>query len=401
MTDDSSGPSSLPQLRVGSTSEAVAAISKLRRIAHEGKICVVTGSVGKSSSSALIHHVASGSRDFAKLRPSANYFDGVVGQLAQLDRTQSAVLEVSMAALPRASWILQPDVALLTSVAPAHLEKRRTLRTIAARKAQIFSGLKKGGTAIINRDIPFFDLVYDLAKCHAATTVTFGSHAKADVRLLNYNLSERLVRALIRDKYVEYELGMLGEHMAINSLGALAVLCAMGFDLREATSQLSSSVVPAGRGRLYKATIAGKTIEIIEDCYNASPASMHAGLKLLAEHATGGRRIAVLADMYELGPEGPNFHIALRSRLLSSGIDKVFLVGTLMGHLWPHVPENLRGGRVGAAHRLLPLLRNVIADGDIVMFKGSHGTGLRAVVESLLRSSGHCEDQLPGTRIQQ
>ena len=377
--------SSLPTLRVNSARRAVAALALRVRERYQGTICAVTGSVGKSSTCTLLHHAIIRQASCAPPQFGYNIFDGINTQIVNLSDERFAVLEVAVSALPRCSAILRPQLGVLTAVAPAHLEYTGTLLELAERKASIFAGLGPGGTAIINRRIPFYEHVSDIARQHAQNLVSYGDHPEAIVRLLDYNLEQQRVRASVHGEEIEYPLGMNGRHMAVNSLGALAALHAMGLNWRAAATEFGYVQEPRGRGRRSSVRIRGKRVLLIDDSYNANPASTSAALNLLAEltPSPGGRRIAVLADMLELGANGPRFHAELVKPIVNGRIDRLYVVGALMTYLWDVLPAHLRGRKVQSASELLPILQSEIADGDVILFKGSNAFNLFTVVRAL------------------
>ena len=386
LVDDSfSGSSSLPQLIVPSVREAVAAMAAVARRRYQGTIFAVTGSVGKSSTSTLLYHALNRLGPCAEPLLGYNVKDGLRGQTANLRDQKFAVMEVAHSALPDCGRILRPHVAVLTAIAPAHLARTGTLADLAERKASIFLGPETGGIAVLNGSIPFYERAREVARQRDLTIRTYGEHPEADVRLLDYRLGDRVVRANVLGEEIEYVLGMTGRHMAVNSLAVVAAFHAIGLDWREAVAEFGSVQPPKGRGQRYAVKLKGKSIVLIDDAYNANPASMAAALDLAAQltPAPGGRRIAVLADMLELGANAPRYHADLAEPIVKAGIDKVYVAGQLMINLWAALPKHLRGKKVDSVKALLPILQDEICDGDIVLFKGSHETKLFSVVSAL------------------
>ncbi len=377
-------PSPLPRLIVTSVSDAMAAIAVQARKGYRGTICAITGSVGKSSTCTLLHHALSRQHSCAARDFNRNVFDGICVQTGTLSDEQFAVLEIAVSALPRSSPIVRPHLAVLTAVAPAHLTYTGTLLEVAERKASLFTGLEPGGIAIINRQIPFFERVSEIARKHAQTLTTYGDHPEAEVKLLGYNLERQLVRASVHGGEIEYPLGMDGRHMALNSLAALAALHALGLDWRKLAFEFGYAQLPAGRGRHYQVRIGGRRIQLVDDSYNANPASMAAAIDLLAKltPSPGGKRIAVLGEMLELGSAAPGLHAELAEPIVKAGVDKVYAAGELMTHLWDALPGCLRGQKVETAEELLPILQSEITDGDVILFKGS-AANLSSITQAL------------------
>ena len=386
LVDDSfRQPSPLPTLRVRSVGLALETLAQQARKCYQGNVFAITGSVGKTSACRLLYHAVTRQGSCAAPQFGFNVFDGLNTQIVNLSDERFAVFEVAVSALPRCSGTLRPHVAVLTAVAPAHLSYTGTLSDLAERKAGIFTGLEPGGVAVINRAIPFFEKVSDIAGKHARNVVSYGDHPEAAVRLLDYSLELQRVQASVHGEEIEYPLGMNGRHMAVNSLGVLAALQAIGLDWQKAAAEFGYVQLPQGRGRHHSVRIGGRRILIIDDSYNANPASISAALNMLAELTLppGGRRIAIIGDMLELGSDGPQLHAELAKPILEAGIDRVYVVGPLMKNLWDVLPTHLRGTRVESAADLIPSLLDEIAEGDALLFKGSNAFNLFDVVKAL------------------
>jgi len=378
----------LPQLKVRSVYEAAAAIAPEIRERYSGTICAVTGSVGKSSTSTLLRHALRRFGSCADTRGHGNILRGIIRQTMRLRDEKFAVIEVSGPSnVAKSSCILRPHVAIVTGLAPAHLQTAGTMDELAARKAGIFAGLEPGGTAIVNRGTSHYETLSGFAKKHAQNFVSYGDHEEADVRLLHYDWERQLVRAHVHGEVIEYPLALLGRHMAVNSLAALAALHALGLDWRKGAFEFGYAETPRGRGDRHRLRIAEKSVLLIDDAYNANPASMVAGIELLAETQPrrGGKRIAVLGDMLELGDDEARFHAELAGPIVKAGIERVYATGLLMTHLWDALPAHLRGRKVETAEALIPVLQSEIGDGDVILFKGSHGSKLYKAVEDLRR----------------
>ena len=176
-----------------------------------------------------------------------------------------------------------------------------------------------------------------------------------------------------------------GRHMAVNSLAALAAVYGLGFEWRDAPSHFGRISLAPGRGRHHRATIAGKQILLIDDAYNANPVSMKAAIELLSqmEPASGGKRVAVLGDMLELGAEGARYHAELAQSIAEAGIDRVYVSGPLINHLWEQLPVHIRGRKGKSAKHLIRVLKRELGDGDVALFKGSNATNMFAVARAL------------------
>lgn len=380
----------MPLLRVESTPEALRALAIHLRAKAPGKIIAVTGSVGKTSSCRLLQHIL-GKVARATTNGQLNYAEGILCAAANLVDMDYLIVEASLQALGQdATKILRPHVALLTNISPVHAVSEVDLIELTSRKASLFEDLARGGIAVINRDIPYFELAREIAsKGTASQILTYGEHPESEIRLLAFDPVEQRVTAQVFDEKIDYKLGLNGRHMALNSLGVLAAAYAAGAEIETLLPHCSYARPVEGRGSLELLNICGNSILIIDDSYNASPASMRAAFSTLAatKPAGDGRRIAVLGDMLELGTQSATFHEELAKPLINCGVDKVHLVGEMMSRVGQKLPDRLRGTIAAKEHEVLAPLAREFRDGDVVLFKGSHGTGVYRLVHDLRRMS--------------
>ncbi len=380
----------MPLLRVESTADALRALAIHLRAEAAGKIIAVTGSVGKTSSCRLLQHLL-GKVARATTNGQLNYADGILCAAANLVDMDYLIVEASLQALGQdVTKILRPHVALLTNISPVHAIAEVDLFELTSRKASLFQDLASGGVAVINRDIPHFELAREIAsKGAAARILTYGEHPDSEFRLLAFDPVEQRVTAHVLDEKIDFKLGLQGRHMALNSLGVLAAAYAAGAKIETLLPHCSCARPVEGRGLLEPLNICGNSILVIDDSYNASPASMRAAFSTLAAtKPTGdGRRIAVLGDMLELGAQSAAFHEELAEPLIECGVDKVHLVGEMMSRLGQKLPERLRGTIASKEHEVFGPLARELRDGDVVLFKGSHGTGVYRLVHDLRRIS--------------
>jgi UDP-N-acetylmuramoyl-tripeptide--D-alanyl-D-alanine ligase len=377
-------PRGVPILRVDSQHEAVRRLARHLRSTTRTPILAVTGSVGKTSSCQLLSHLLS-SVGRVTTNGQFNYPDGIVCEMGNLAQVDYLVTEASLQGLGEATAILRPDVALLTQVSAAHMDESSGLLELTERKASLFSSLSPKGTAVINKDITYCDRALEIARGTVAQVLTFGEHPTADFRLVAYAAEEQRLKVRILGETAEYTLGMRGRHMAINSLGVLAAASAVGLEWKSLLPRFASMQSVAGRGALERLTVRGIHISMIDDAYNASPAAMQAAFATLAAtRPTGpGRRIAVLADMLELGDDSASYHRDLTKPLLDAHVEKAYLAGKLMRFLWQQLPPRVRTPLHGSASGVLyPLLRD-LREGDVVLLKGSHGTGMHEIASDL------------------
>ena len=394
-----------PHVRVTDTTEALERLAAAARARTSARIIGVTGSVGKTGvKEAIFAALDRSSRGRAhRSVKSYNNHVGVPLSLARMpERSRYGVFEMGMnhageiAALTRQ---VRPHVAVITTIAPAHIEMLGSEEAIADAKAEIFQGLEPGGTAVIPADSPHFARLRAAAEASGARIVAFGKSSEADVRLLDAVAAPdggSLVTVEMGDRRVCYTVGMAGEHWVINSLAVMAAVRAAGGDLGAAGLALGEMNGLAGRGARLQIPADGGTALLIDESYNANPASMQATLAQLGREQAR-RRIAVLGAMKELGSHGPAFHAGLADPIRSAGVDFAILVGEEMAALAEELgkPENSALGKaVSFAHcetveQAVDKLRAFgLEDGDAVLVKGSNSVGLAALVFAMSDADG-------------
>ena len=364
-----------------------------RRAELKAGIVAVTGSVGKTGTKDALRLVLS--RQGKTHAPVASYNNhwGVPLTLCRTPRDVAyGVYEIGMnhpgEILPLAK-LVRPQVAIITTIQPVHLAAFESLEGIAEEKAGVFWELEPGGTAIVNADIPQAELLERIAKAGpAGQVIRFGESPDADVRLISCALKSDVstVDALVMGQPVTYRLGSPGKHIVLNSLAVLAAVKALGADLALAALALGDLRPPAGRGAQQKLEGPGGTFTLIDESYNGNPASVRAAIENLGRIPTAGRgrRIAVLGDMLELGPTGPELHKGLGEAIVANRVDAVFACGPLMRGLYDSLPSTLRGAYAAQASGLEPLVLDAIRGGDVVMVKGSLGSRMGPIVKAVM-----------------
>jgi UDP-N-acetylmuramoyl-tripeptide--D-alanyl-D-alanine ligase len=384
----------LPLLVVPDVLDSLGQLARASRARFKGRVIAVTGSVGKTSTKEGLRCVLSAQGETHASVASFNNHWGVPLSLARCPAHVSyAVFEIGMnhaGEIEPLVKMVRPHVAVVTTVEPVHLEFFQSVEAIADAKAEIFLGVEPGGAAVLNLDNPQFARLRDAAQnAGIGHFVTFGEHAGADARLLDVSLhaASSAVHAKIFGHDVTYKLGMPGKHMAMNSLAVLAAATHAGADLARSALALSQMQPPAGRGVRARLGVGGGEALLIDESYNANPASMRAAISVLGKAPIGprGRRIAILGDMLELGPNGAELHAALAESLRVNAIDLVFCCGPLMRSLWEALPSNLRGGYAESSATLESEVAPSIRAGDALMIKGSLGSKMKLVVEALHR----------------
>jgi UDP-N-acetylmuramoyl-tripeptide--D-alanyl-D-alanine ligase len=386
-------PSDLPLLLVQDDPlRALERIGVAARARSHARIIAVTGSVGKTSTKEMLRVALSASAETHASAASFNNHWGVPLTLSRFPTTAGfGVFEIGMnhaGEITPLVGMVKPHIAIVTTIAASHLGHFKSLDEIADAKAEIFSGVVKGGHAVINQDSPYFDHLKRAAQAHGVTSIIgFGRHADADVRLEGLALRPDCccITAQIMGEKAIYKLGTPGEHMAMNSLAVLAAAKIAGADLARAALALSAAKPAKGRGGQLRLAADGGDILLLDESYNANPASVAAALALLSNLKAGknGRRVAVLGDMLELGEFGPDLHRNLSHDIERHGIDKVHAAGPLMKHLWDALPASRRGTYAAESVALIEPLTHDLHAGDCVMVKGSLGSRMGPVVEAL------------------
>jgi len=284
--------------------------------------------------------------------------------------------------------MVRPHLAIITTVEPVHLEFFSGIEAIADAKAEIFAGIEPGGAAVLNRDnSQFARLSKSAAAAGIKQIVSFGSDEKADARLIDVSLHPACsaVRAQILGQDITYKIAMPGRHMVMNSLAVLAAASMAGADLALSALALAQLKPASGRGVREVLALSEGTATLIDESYNANPASMAAAITVLGQADIGprGRRVAVLGDMLELGATGPGLHRGLAEAIKMNGIDSVFCCGPLMRNLWEALPSTKKGGYADNSAALEPQVVSAIGAGDAIMVKGSLGSRMKLIVTAL------------------
>jgi UDP-N-acetylmuramoyl-tripeptide--D-alanyl-D-alanine ligase len=383
-----------PLLIVDDVLESLRDLARAARTRTQAKVIAVTGSVGKTGTKEALRLALSPDGETHVSAASYNNHWGVPLSLARCPQAAKyAVLEIGMnhaGEIAPLAKLVRPHVAIVTAIEPVHLEYFGSLEKIADAKAEIFSGLEPGAAAVLNRDNGQYARLAAAAKAAGvARIVSFGEHADAEARLLRLSLQAdtSTVEARILGQDVTYKLGAPGRHLALNSLAVLASAVLVGADLALAALALGNFKPAAGRGARATLRVPGGSALLIDESYNANPASMAAAIALLGQADVGrhGRRIAVLGDMLELGPAGPELHRGLAAALAAAHVDLVFCSGPLMRSLWEALPSGRRGGYADTAAALEPAVLDAIRADDAVMVKGSLGSKMGPIVKALER----------------
>ncbi|HUD51935.1 UDP-N-acetylmuramoylalanyl-D-glutamyl-2,6-diaminopimelate--D-alanyl-D-alanine ligase [Parvibaculum sp.] len=382
-----------PLVIVPDALEGLNALGRTARRRAGAKVVAVTGSVGKTGTKEALRMVLSEQGPTHASAASYNNLWGVPLSLARMPAdTRFGIFEIGMnhsGEITPLSKLVEPFVALITTVEAVHMAYFNSVEEIADAKAEIFDGLQKGGVAILNRDNPHFARLEARAKAAGAgRIISFGEHSEADAHLEKVVLKETCscVSATICGTPITYKLGVPGRHIVQNSLAMLACVHALDADLALAALALAHLEAPKGRGERHRVDAPGRPFTVIDESYNANPASMRASIEALGQTEPGARarRIAVLGDMLELGPEAIALHREVAVPLARADIDLVFACGPHMRELYLALPEDRRGVYAETSDGLIAPLVDAIQMGDVVMVKGSNGSRMRPIVDALL-----------------
>jgi UDP-N-acetylmuramoyl-tripeptide--D-alanyl-D-alanine ligase len=369
-------------LTVGHTQRGLEDLARAARARSNAKILAVTGSAGKTTTKEILALACNALGRTHASAASYNNHWGVPLSLASLPRdAEYGIFEVGMnhfGELRNLVSFVKPHVALVTTIAPAHLEFFGNCESIADAKSEIFEGLLPGGAGLIPSDSAYADRLKARAKqAQVSRIVTFGAHGDAKLISFTPDGEGMRVKADILGVAVDCHVGAPGEHIAQNVVGALAAIALLEGNVLNAAAALKNFTALKGRGARFEAN----GISVIDESYNANPASMAAALALLG--ASSGRKIAVLGDMLEMGEGGIAHHAGLAAPIETNKVDLVFASGAQMKALWDALPASRRGGYAETSAVLLPMVTAVLKSGDTVLVKGSNGARMALIVEAL------------------
>ena len=371
-----------PLLTVADTQRGLEDLACAARARSSAKILGITGSAGKTTTKEILRLCCNALGRTHASAASYNNHWGVPLSLASLPRdSEYGVFEIGMnhaGEIRNLVSFVRPHVALITTIAPAHLEFFGSCEAIADAKSEIFEGLMPGGAALIPSHSPYAErLAARAAQSRVSRLVRFGSTGEA--RLLSFapDGEGMRVKADILGRTVDCLVGAPGEHIARNVVAALAAVALVDGDVLNAAAALKNFTALKGRGARFE--VSG--IQVIDESYNANPASMSAALALLS--AAPGRKLAVLGDMLEMGEGGPALHAALAEPIAAANTDLVFASGPQMKALWDALPAGRRGAYAENSTALAPKLTAALKRGDTVLVKGSLGSRMAVIVEAL------------------
>ena len=388
------GRMSMPMIVVPDVLAALEKAGIAARARSNARIVAVTGSAGKTTTKEMLRQALSASGAVHASDKSFNNHWGVPLTLARMPaECDFAVFEIGMnhpGEIRPLVKMVRPHIAVITLIAAAHLGHFKNLDEIAAAKAEIFEGLEPDGHALVNRDDGKWKVLEKHAQAAGVAHLWgFGEHARAQFKPLKYNdhLDGSKITARIGGHEVTARIGVPGRHIAQNALAVLAVAQLAGADVAKAAIALGGVVAERGRGRRHILSHKGGSFTLIDESYNANPASMKAALQLLAMAPVGegGRRIAVLGDMLELGSHSAKLHAGLADAIAAAKTDVVFLAGPEMKALAERLPPDFPAEYRAKTEELLPLVVQAVKPGDAVMIKSSNGIGFSRIVDALTK----------------
>jgi UDP-N-acetylmuramoyl-tripeptide--D-alanyl-D-alanine ligase len=381
-----------PLLLVEDTLTALEDLGRVSRLNCRGRVIAVTGSVGKTGTKEALRLCLNAQGRSYATQGNLNNHWGVPLSLARMPADSvSAVFELGMnhaGEIGPLSRMVKPDIAVITTVEAVHLEFFSGVEAIADAKAEIFQGMAPDGTVILPRDNPHFARLVAAARTQGIGTIlSFGSTEGADARLIDCSLhaSSSAVTADIRGDRIQFCISLPGRHHVLNALAVLLTVQAAGGDVISAARNLAQLQPIKGRGQRRRIALSRGSLTLIDESYNASPVSVAAAAAVLGQTdpGMGGRRIAVLGDMRELGPAGPALHAGLVEAFRRAGTEIVFCCGPLMRAMYDRLPAGLRGRWTEDSASLAPHVADAVRAGDVVMVKGSAGSRMGLVVDAL------------------
>jgi len=380
-----------PVFAVEDTLKGMGRLGRAARARSKAKIVAVTGSAGKTTVKEMLRAMLAACGQTHASAASYNNHWGVPLTLARLPAdARFGVFEIGMnhaGEIEPLARMARPHIALVTTIAPVHIEYLGSIEAIADAKAEIFLGLEPDGAAVINRDAPQFDRLMKAAVSRGARVLTFGRGTDCDGELLGIEAAGggSRVRARVSGHELAFDLGAPGAHMAENALGALIAAQALGAGLDACAAALGGFSPQKGRGERFLLPTPDGEATIIDESYNANPASMRAALKLLAAAKPGpkGRRIAVIGDMLELGEKAAAMHAELAADLSANNVDLLFGAGPLTRALFDAAPASMRAAWRERSSELADDVARTLRGGDIAMVKGSNASRMGPLVAAL------------------
>ncbi len=359
----------------------------IRNVLVDAKVIAITGSVGKTTTKDMLHTVLS---QYGVSHANEGNLNNNIGLpltiLKAPKNCQCLILEMGMnkaGEIKELSKISNPNIAVITNIGSAHVENFSSLFDVAQTKLEVLYGMKNNGTLILNRDNKYYDYLSSRAN---RNVISLGKDKNAEVCLLDIISNDDGLNFKIRlnnNQTINCNLRVQGEHFAYSLLAVAAVVQSLGLDLSKLPLALKNFSATKGRGNIHKVKYNGKYIHLIDDSYNASPASMKAAIKTLSTYSNQ-RKVALLGDMLELGDESIKFHTDLVKVITENNVDKVYTVGKFMLELHELLPDNMRGAHFNDSNQLKSNLADIIQNNDAILVKGSRGMKMDLIIQEFI-----------------
>ena len=396
-------PRGFPVIFVKNTEEALGKLAKAARSRSRAKVIAVTGSAGKTTTKDVLGALLAKAGETHTSKASFNNQWGVPLSVAQMPaETEYGVFEVGMNHSGEIASLIKtvrPDIAIITTVGAGHIGNFSSEEEIAAAKAEIFQGVKKGGTAIINRDNKHYDFIKSEAEKFELKIVTFGEHEETNIRLVSVSEENALnkIELNIQGQSQKLETALLGKHNAMNVAAIMAALSELGVNMNDAAEALKDVLPTEGRGRKVELTAPSGTgqITLVDESYNANPLSMRAALENVKDIKPSGEglKIAVLGEMRELGEHAEKLHAELSDIVTACNFDRIYLVGEATSHLFDALGEDSPSICAVELSDIKDEILNETNDGSFIFVKGSNGNNLKSLVDAYRQKHDDAQKQ--------
>lgn len=372
----------VPVLVVKNVRQSVIDLGLWARKHFSGRVIGITGSAGKTTTVAMMSGALSQVASVGQTLGSANLPIGVAWNMASLlSNDKYWVLELAIGDMANNSKLARPDIALITNIAPAHLEYHNDVKTIALKKSRIFSAMSPNSYAVICRDIEHYDLIVEQAKAYGLQVVSYGESVDADNQLVSYQQGDAKFR--IGQNVVNAQFKAQGRHIALNALAVLTVASIEGISLDVVIEKLAQFEAVEGRGNVSVRDFDGKQITVYDESYNANPLSMAAALNAFGDTAIAhDKKLLIIGDMLELGGDSEQYHRAVIEYIAHLPIQRVILVGDQMCKHASWLAEQKNSVYTAKdKNEALVHLKHIVQDGDYILFKASNGVGLHNLIK--------------------
>ncbi|MBQ9886230.1 MAG: UDP-N-acetylmuramoyl-tripeptide--D-alanyl-D-alanine ligase [Lachnospiraceae bacterium] len=376
-------------IKVDDTLKALQMLGVYCKSRFDIPVVAVTGSVGKTTTREMVAQALSAGYKVFKTSKNFNSDIGLPVTLSEIKSDDEiAVLELGISDFGEMEVLTdmaRPDLAIVTNIGYAHIAQFKTRDNTCKEKLSVVKGLSADGLLVLNGDD---DMLKKYGREFFDNVIYYGLGSDNDMQALNieYFEDKMCFDAVIKGKVVKVELPVIGEHMVMNALAALTAAWYFNVDLEAAAESLKDFAGFKNRQQIYDID----DIRVIDDTYNASPASMKAAISVLENMKTAGRKIAVLADMLELGDDSPRFHKEIGVFAASHKVDKLITVGSMgekiadgFGEFAAENGSNYELASFKANAEAYEYLKRTVSKGDVLLFKGSNGMKLGEIINML------------------